>query len=469
MRASLPKLIRVNWSTLCYQAKRIAFTIVVTAVVQAQSGTPIAITSVSVIPMETPETFRHQTVIVRDGVIAAMGETGQVLVPPGSVVINGTGMYLLPGLTDMHVHFQFNEGVNGDFCKLFLASGVTTVVNLYGTPDHLRLRNEAARGTIPCPRVFTSGPSLGEPHGQEPTSTPQQVEEEVMSQKRAGYDFVKLHGDFAEETYRHLLAVARREHVRVIGHAPRNLGAAPMLGERQDAVAHLEEYLYAYFFFRQKGPWKKLANDVAQQRIRSLAAATAKAGTAVITTLAVYKGISEQINDVEAVVHRPEVRMVPHSVQVSWHWLPPDNTYVRRFRRDDLPSFHSSYELLQQTALAMQRAGVPLLAGTDTPTAVVVPGFSMQAELQEIVTAGPSPYEALRAATINAAKFLQIEEQSGTIAVGKRADLVLLGGNPLKSVGQLSNIRAVIANGHLLTRARLDAMLRDVRRRAPSH
>jgi hypothetical protein len=253
-------------------------------------------------------------------------------------------------------------------------------------------------------------------------------------------------------------APKRNENIPLVGHAPRNLGLDPMLQERQHAVAHVEEYLYAYFYYHQdmRTPIPDLA-----KKITTLASVTATAGTWVISTLVVYRGIAEQISDLNAVLRRPEVRYLPHAVGDVLGWWPPNNTYVNRFDKATVPAFQARYQLLEKTTRAFQECRVPLLAGTDTPTSAVVPGFSLHHELKALVNAGLTPYEALQTATANPARFVGAAPTTGTIEVGKRADLVLLQRNPLTDISNSSTISGVVVNGRWLSKADLQFLLQE--------
>ena len=240
----------------------------------------------------------------------------------------------------------------------------------------------------------------------------------------------------SREAYHRLFQVARREGMRVIGHAPRNLGVEPMLEERQDAVAHAEEYLDAYFFYKMDESIKSADQETQnrflaerEKRIPQLAQATAKAGTWVVANLEAYRNIALQVEDLDAALKREGVKyIIP---DIAPHWMPERNTYARRFKRDRAPRFRAQYRLLEKTVKGFRDAGVRLLAGTDALNPCVAPGFSLHDELRNLVAAGLTPYEALRTATINAAEFLGAT--SGVVAVGKRADLILVNGDPHRS------------------------------------
>jgi hypothetical protein len=230
------------------------------------------------------------------------------------------------------------------------------------------------------------------------------------------------------------------------------------------AVAHMEEYLYSHFQYgerRQRPPvseegQQKFLNERAEL-IPELAKKTAEAGTWVVANLTAYKTIGWQAADIDAVLARPEVRYVPQDIASNWQ--PKRNTYVRRFNKDAAPIFAVQYSLLQKTTAGMQAAGVRLLAGTDTPIPSIVPGFSLHDELYEMTASGLTPYQALRTATANPAEFLGEMDRAGTIAVGKRADLLLVEGNPLQDIRCTTRINGVMVRGQWLSRADLDAML----------
>jgi putative transposon-encoded protein len=421
------------------------------------SARALAIVNVNVIPMTAATVLSHQTVVVRGRRIAAIGSSANTSIPKGALRIDGTGKYLIPGLCDAHVHFQQDKTTNRNFLQLFLANGITTVLNLYGTPVHLELRSAVERGGLTGPAIFTSGPSVGTPHGQVPATTPEEITRVVAAQKSAGYDVIKLHGDLPLDAYRQLMTASRQKRLPVVGHAPRNLGVAPMLELRQQAVAHAEEYLYAYFYYRSQtqGPIPNV-----NQKIRTLATATARAGTAVISTIEVYRGIPDQITDLERVLKRHEVVYLPYGVGTLLGWWPPNNSYATRFSNKDVPVFHYNYHVLQQLLLAFQQAGVLLLAGTDTPTSAVVPGFSIHDELRDLVNAGLSPFQALQSATVNPAIFLDYLRDSGTIERGKRADFVLLRQNPLENIANTASIMAVVRNGNWISQDEIETTLK---------
>ncbi len=422
----------------------------------------VAFVGVNVVPMDRERVLTGQTVVVKEGRIAALGPADQTAVPKGALRVDGQGKYLLPGLADMHVHLEDDEAVNQAMLQLFVANGVTTILNLYGTPRHLELRRRLARNDIPGPTLYTSGPFISDAPNWSPT--PEEAERLVVEQKRAGYDFIKIHGDFSREAYRRLFVAARREGIRVIGHAPRNLSLEAMFEERQDAVAHAEEFLETYFFRNVPAELKTADLETKKRymneqikKIPEVARATANAGLWMIPSLSIYSGIAAQLRDLDALLRRPEMQYLPNRIAAEWQ--PARNRYTNRFSKDRIDVFELQTIFSLNLVKSFHEAGVKMLAGTDTPVPCAVPGFSLHDELKGLVAAGLSPYEALRAATINAAEFLGALEQSGTVAVGKRADLILLDSDPLKDIRNTTKLTGVMVGGSWLPETELRRML----------
>jgi len=395
-----------------------------------------ALVKVTVVPMDSERLINNQTVIVRDERIVRIGPAEKTQIPDSAIRIDGTGKYLMPGLVDMHVHLRdYADSDMAALLQLYVANGVTTVLNLSGIPRHLALRGKTASGELFGPTIYTSGPFISRTTGSSPS--PEEVEQAVIDQKNAGYDLIKIHGDFTREAYHRLFIVAHREGRLVIGHSPRNLGYEAMIEEKQDAVAHAEEYIY------DKNSNTKNLDEFAAQ-IPAMARATAQVGTWLVPNLTAYKNIGLQVADLSAVLNRPEMKyMPPRTVEV---WKEATNPYMR-FRSLNIDRFWANFGALQKLTKAFRDAGVRLLAGTDAMNPSVVPGYSLHDELRELVAAGLTPYEALRTGTANPAEFLRASTEFGTVIEGKRADLILVDRNPLDDVANASRRVGVMIKG----------------------
>ena len=425
------------------------------------STRPIAFVEVTIIPMAREEALSGQTVLIRQGHIVAIGPPSDVDLPRDAERISGAGKYLMPGLVDAHFHLQENDTDDRRLLQLLVANGVTSILNLYGTPSILDLRGRVARGEALGPTIYTSGPYISDAPQHTPDAD--EVERLVVEQKRAGYDLIKTHGDFSRDAFHRLFAVARREHMKVIGHAPRNLGVEPMFAERMDAVAHSEEFLYAYFLFgapdlSQADPdVRRRFLESAEQRIPELAMATAQAGMWVVPNLVAFTMIVEQGKDLASVLARPETKYLPRRLAAEWQ--PGQNRYDRKYSPEMAEHMTWRLGLLSKLTAAFHQAGVRMMAGTDAPIPGVLPGFSLHDELRLLVAAGLTPYEALRTATANPAEFLGRSGEFGVVTAGARADLLLLDANPLLDVGNATRRAGVMVRGRWLTEKQLHAML----------
>jgi hypothetical protein len=406
--------------------------------------------------MDRERVLSAQTVLIGNGRIVRIGSSNEIVVPPGAFRIDGKRLYLLPGLMDMHVHFQWSREINERFLTLFVASGVTTVLNMRGEPDYLKLRAEVAERKLLGPTIYTTGPFIGDVPGGTLTTTPAQVSARVAADRAAGYDFIKLHGDLSLEAYQQLLLSAKMQGIRVVGHLPRNLGVEAALNGHQSAIAHGEEYLYAYFYFhRPDRDGDEPISDL-DAKTKEIARKTAAAGVSVMPNLDLFKQIGVQAENLDPLLHRTEVEYLPEVIREQW-WR-DHNDYVSRFAGRSL-YFRKRYRVLQNLTKALQDAGVRLLVGTDTPTPCVVPGFSVRDELEDLVESGLTPYQALRAATANGGEFLRVE--SGKISVGQRADLLLLRSNPLIDVRNVAELAGVILQGRWFPAQKLQSMLQS--------
>lgn len=416
------------------------------------SQQPLAFTNVTVLPMDADRVLTGQTVLVEGGMITGIAPANAAKIPGAALRIDGTGKFLMPGLADLHVHLASNpETEQREILKLFVANGVTTVLNLRGTPQILELRSAVAAGRVFGPTIHSAGPYVNEPF----VTTPDEVERAVVEQKRAGYDFVKLHGNLSRDAYARLNAVGRREGIRIIGHAPRNLGLDAMFEERQYAVVHAEEFIYD----RSNSSREPSA---VEREIPAFASSMRRTGTWLMPNLTAFKAIALQVKDLDAMLARPEMRYLPSSSRRGWGAA--TNPYTNRIAKDKYPGIMELYRVLEELTRAFQDSGVRLLVGTDAMNTGVVPGFSVHDELADLVAAGLTPYEALRAATANAAQFLEPGgPQRGIVAVGQRADLVLLDANPLADIRNTRRITGVVLRGRWIPRAEVDSLLESLR------
>lgn len=432
---------------------------------EQRGGAPAtAFVGVTVMPMADPATvLRDQTVVVADGRIAALGPRASTRVPAGATRIDGAGRWLLPGLADMHVHLEYFE--DPAVLQLFLGWGVTTVRNMDGRPYLLDWRARTASGALPGPAIVTAGPIIdGSPPLRDDNlsvADAAAATAAVTAQADAGYDFVKLYTNLSPEAYRAAAAAARTRRLPLTGHVPRRIDLAEAAAA-QASIEHLADYGEAIDArpegARPRWHWSHLwlGMPADEARMRTLAALLAQSGVRAVPTLAESErslGTAAQLASWSALA---EMASMPAAGMALWRERvtrssarldAEDWALVERGRRNRL------------ALVAALRAGrVPILAGTDTPNAFLVPGASLHDELALLVAAGLSPGEALFAATREPARFLARAGATGTIARGSRADLLLLSADPLADIANTRRIAGVMAGGRWYGPPELQAM-----------
>jgi imidazolonepropionase-like amidohydrolase len=410
---------------------------------KGKSGRVVAIVHVSVIPMDRETVLRDQTVIVADGKIQSLGPEESITIPSDAQKIDGRGKYLIPGLTDSHVHLQTPI----EFA-VFLASGVTTVYNLDGRPAHLAWRREIADGEMIGPRIFTTGPIFFQ------AATAEEAVRKVDEQAALGYDGVKVYNGVSKEAYGPLIAEAKAKNMLLMGHVARKPDFEATLDAGQ-SIAHLEEYTYTFFNPKRDDDDTHIVYD--ENKIPEAVSLTVKAGICVTPTLANYATIVQQATDLAKFLKTPELRYDSPWIRASFQ--PDVDRYKNGFKPDAYPRLRASLALQRKLVKALEDAGVPILSGTDASDVGPVAGFGLHQELQEFVNDGFTPYQALRTATVNPALYFRQSNQWGTIETGKRADLVLLDANPLENIRNTTKIAGVVLQGKWIEESKLQADL----------
>ena len=411
----------------------------------SSNSNAIVFQDISVIPMDTERVLPHQTVLVQNGKIANTGPTNSVHLPPGTVVIDGRGKFLMPGMADLHTHVDRKE-----MLPLFLAAGVTTVLNMgLASPEFVTVtREEIRKGSVVGPRVFAAfmidGP--GDPGPEYVALCEQDARAAVARAKLVGYDFIKVYSRLQPEIYAAVLDEAKKQHIAAVGHIPMAVGLEKSLAQGQVMIAHAEEYYKTYF---QGKP-----DDA---RIPEPVKLTLSAGAYVTPNLSFFAALTSVVSDPQSLDERmdePDIEFLPPDIRGNWLAARPAKPSDR---------FVPELATLKKLTLALSQAGVPLLTGTDTPAFGVIPGSSVDDDLDQLVGAGLSPFQALSAATRTAGEFIHQyvrgAEEFGTITPGKSADLVMLRANPLLDVRNMRHPGGVMVRGRWFESRELQALV----------
>jgi len=417
----------------------------------------IAFINVNVIPMSSETVQMGRTVIVENGVITLIGSVDEVRIPDEALAVDGTDRFLMPGLAEMHAHVpDIGSSELKRYFALFVANGVTTVRGMLGRNSHLRLRQQLLDGEVFGPRLITSGPSL---NGRS-VSGEADARRQVREQAAAGYDFIKVHPGLSSEEFTALAETANEVGIPFAGHVPVAAGLDTALRLNMATIDHLDGYLVALLppDSYESGGYGGffdvlLAADLEADRIDEVAAATAAAGTWNVPTEVLIE-LRVDTTPVTDLRNRPEMKYMPTATIDGWVSAKERTQGERGF---DAATAALAIELRRKFILALHEAGAGLLLGSDAPQVFNVPGFSLHRELEVLVASGLTPYEALATGTTAVAEFLGTN--TGAVAIGKDADLVLLDANPLEDISNSRRVHGVMLRGQWLSASELQQRL----------
>jgi len=427
----------------------------------------VAFVGVNVLPMDSERVIENQTVVVSNGVIQAVGPAASTPVPAGATRVDASGKYLMPGLAEMHGHVPAQPGqFQEDVLFLYVAGGATTVRGMQGHPNHLTMRERVRAGELIGPRLFLSSPPFVGA-GQNALTDPNVARERVRAAKEAGYDHLKVHEALTPEVYDAMAEAAREVGITFSGHVPDPVGLEHALDAGQTTVDHLDNYLDAIqrdgspaLAMQGAARGQALPLHVDEQKIGWIARRTREAGVGNVPTMALWEVLrgSHRGDDL---ADREELRYMPR--QVVNNWIQQVNTIHDNWSDE---SARAEREVRMRILKALHDEGALILMGTDAPQLFSVPGFSLHRELPLMVQAGMTPYEVLRSGTVNIARFYGEEDRAGTVAAGRRADLLLLDANPLEDISNIGRISGVMVEGRWLDGEQIAARLEAIAQRA---
>jgi imidazolonepropionase-like amidohydrolase len=429
-----------------------------------QTESVTAFVGVDLIAMEGDTILENQTVLVKGARIHKLGPEGEISIPRQAVRIDGKGRYLMPGLVDMHFH---NEREN-DFV-LCLANGITTIRNMWGDSKHLEWRRRIESGELLGPTIITAGPLLdGSPpiwEGSAVIETVEQARKAVSAQKRAGYDFIKIYDNLSLEVFDAIMDEAKKQGIPVAGHVPFDVDMRHAWSSGLASNEHLTGYmdLIQADVFPGKGkkdPVSRLRQwmYLDEHKIPEVLAHYRDSAFWNCVTLVVYQGLISP-DESREYFKRPEMKYLDPFTKAFWD--PANDPRWDELNEDDFEQRRRMDGVLKKLTGALHNETGRILLGTDCQNGMVLPGFSIHRELQNLVDAGLTPYEAIKAGTSAAAECLGVDT-FGTLTPGKRADLVLLDDNPLEDVSNARKIVGVMVRGRWLVRDELQRMLEDV-------
>lgn len=401
---------------------------------------------------KTGNIVKNQTVLVAGDRITAVADTATLAVPDDYVHIDGSGKYLLAGLTEMHGHVppaagfgQHPDRYLDDVLFLYVANGVTTVRGMLGYPHQLQLKTDVAAGKRIGPTLYLAGPSF---NGNS-IESPEQATQRVIDQREQGWDLLKVHPGLSLEEYQAMAATANQSDMDFGGHVPQDVGLEAALTAGQRTIDHLDGYLEAI---------DALNRPASRYEIDYLVSLSLRHNVAVVPTQALWATIIGAA-DGNLLRTYPELVYVPQSVRDGWY------SYLEQ---PSLGYFNEANAAIQQDnrqrlVKALYEGGVPLIFGTDAPQLFSVPGFSALREIHMLQDAGISVSGILHSATVAAGEYFSDRDSFGSIAEGQRADFLLLTDNPLTNPDTITAHQGVMVAGQWLSREAIDTKLMEIR------
>lgn len=386
-------------------------------------------------------------VVIRDGRIVAAGPRAKIKVPKEAEVVGAKGKFLLPGLWDMHAHFEQVE-----WGPTYLAAGVTTVRDCGNEFEFITsVRDAIAQGRGLGPRLLLAGFVDGTSTfaiGMARVDTPEQAKSWVDRYHSAGFQQMKIYSSVKLEEVKAVADEAHRVGMTVTGHVPEGLNAYQVIDAGQDQINHIP---YIVDIMRAQlpasSPRTERRSAAANLDLNSAEAQKALAflkehHTVVDPTLALYELFGATTAHPPA-SFEPGIDKIPSELAQPLTDVGPPNENSELGQK----IFQKNLAVVG----ALHKAGIPIVAGTDQ----AVPGHSLHREIELYVEAGFTPLEAIQAATIVPARVMGLDKELGTVEKGKRGDLILLTADPLQDIHNSRTVEYVITNGTMYHTAEL--------------
>ena len=455
----------------------------------------IVIEDVTVMDLRQGNLLPHRTVVINDGMITSVVNSGARDRWPGADKVDGRGKFLMPGMWDMHTHI---DNTSVDF-PMYIANGVLGIRSMGGVQDKVFAWHKALKdGSLFGPLAFVSGPILDSPDGPvHPAdygvriANAEQGRAEVDDLKARGADFVKVYDGLSRESYFAIAAEGQKVGLPVAGHVPDAITILEAVHAGQRSIEHgiarrgettaeqeLIDRRKTHDFMAQAmathnfslipdgiaaegNIWRE---HFSQQCADSLYRELVRNGTYLCPTLITGYWVAHG----DELATKPDARKQYINPKTLVYWQPSMNLLTKYRTPTYLEWIKVQYAMLLEQIPRQQARGVQLLAGTDLTVPYTYPGSSVHDEIRAFAAAGLTPLQALQTATTHPVAYFGLEKSYGSVDAGKKAELVLLEGNPLQDLANLDHIDAVITHKRVLRRGELDAMMAKAAQAAQS-
>jgi len=437
----------------------------------------MGIKNVNILDPTASHFISNQDVVFQDGIIQSISSDQDL--DSSIIFIDGTDKYLIPGLVDSHAHLRKSK----NDLYLYLANGVTSIWEMFGIQEHLNWKEEKKNGSI-SPDLFVATSKVGSRKGlyhwgskyfdgQINLTSVAAAKKRVRKFKKEGYDAVKLGSFVNREIYDSILQEAKIQNIPVLGHLPTDIGLEHMYESGLSELAHVEEIVknimedFGGVGYDDTQEFITYLND----KVDSVAIKLRENNIAVSTTIFLMESLPLQKFDLENFLKTIDLDYVnpPYVEGTYFHkgWLPGNNGYENLEIKNDPGKrikselwWNTYVESIQIVTKALNKNKVILLAGSDANASGVVPGFSMHQELQSLVSLGLTNAEAIYSATVAPANWRS--DNSGRIAEGYKANMVLLSANPLDDIKNTNTLEYLFSANYFLSKNQKDKMLSKI-------
>ena len=429
------------------------------------SASIYAITDVAIVDVENGITVPGQTVIIVGDRIDKIGTQGKVGIPEGAEIISGHGLYLMPGLVDAHVHY-FDAPVFG---RLMIANGVLLVRDM-GMPNEyiLQLRDELNRGETLGPEMVATGAILD---GDPPLiplislgiQTPEEGRAAVRKQADAGVDMIKTYSRLDKDVFLAIVEEAQKYGLKVVAHLPESIYIEDAAAAGLQSSEHfngfekviaklLGEPVKLYFAGQaSEAGYLQRLGEVNPAQLQAVYLRIRASGMTICPTVVTFKTLSNI--KVFQTGSFPRSEYISQSVLDLWKSL--------WAQQSNLPDF--IWRNWVQMVSGLNKAGVPLMVGTDLMLPGIFPGYSVHEEMVIWQEAGIPPVDVLRSTTIVPAQFMDLGDRLGSVIEGKTASMVLVRANPLEDIRNAQKIEGVFLRGTYFSRNDIDRLLDEAK------
>ncbi len=417
------------------------------------------ITNVNIADVNTGKILKNKTLAIDNNRISAIYDN-EIVSSESTIVIDGKGKYLIPGLWDMHAHYKWSHV---DLDPLLIANGITGIREMWGDmPAFVEIPKRSQQEGLLSPNVYLSGdlidgnpPSF--PAGCLVVTTPDEAVDAVKKQIDKNVDFIKVYSNLSEDCFMAIAREAKKKNITFAGHIPNSVSIYKAIEAGMASSEHLYGFLNACASADTSN--EALISTFSEKRFDSICSVLAKSSMWLCPTLTVNRAMS-YLND-SIFINDNRIAYLPGYVLEIW------NQKMSPFTKTEIDNFAKNTRvryLFEQSLIGkMNEKGVKFIAGTDFPNPYVFPGFSLHDELSLMVKGGMPVIDALRSATINPAIFMNRKADFGSVEAGKLANLVLLNKNPLENIENTKTIETVIVQGKVYNRKALDSMLEQAK------